>query len=126
MLYILSIVTEGETATFNVLTSFPTNFTPVSLEGDIVGLSDGQSQISIWNWRANQHATLSCSDEDSDPLQVNLLIRSIYLLTDHPPRSTTYAVKSFSPALRTAFLLSAMIQYRSSHFQNSRQATNLQ
>jgi hypothetical protein len=125
MLYILSIVTEGETATFNVLTSFPTNFTPVSLEGDIVGLSDGQSQISIWNWRANQHVTLSCSDEDSDPLQVNLLIRGIYILIDHLQRSTTYAVKSFSAAPRIVFLLSAMIQYRSSHFPNSGQVKNL-
>lgn len=79
MLYILSIDTEGEAATFNILTSFPTNFTPVTLVGDIVGLSDGQSQISIWNWRANQHATLSCPGEDSDPVQVNLLIHTIHL-----------------------------------------------
>ena len=125
MLYILSIVTEGEMATLNALTSFPTNFTPVSLEGDIVGLSDGRSQISIWNWRVNQHAALSCPDEDSDPVQVNLLFHIIFLCIDHLPRSAPYAVKSFSPVLRTAFLLSAMIQYYSSHFQNSRQATNL-
>lgn len=79
MLYILSISTEGETASFNVVTSFPTNFTPVSLQGDIGGLSDEQSQISIWNWRENEHATLSCPDEEGTPLQVKLPFYNNYL-----------------------------------------------
>jgi hypothetical protein len=127
MLYILSIVTEGETVTFHVVTSFPTHFTPVSLEGDIVGLSDGRSgQISIWNWRDNKHATLSCAVEDNDRLQVSPLFHTIYLRIDRLPRSTTSAVKSYSPNLQTAFLLSAMIQYLSFHFQSSRQGTKLQ
>ncbi|KAK2462524.1 hypothetical protein APHAL10511_005494 [Amanita phalloides] len=61
MLYILSI--RKETVPFHMVTSFPTHFTPVTLQGDIVVLSDEGSQISIWNWRTNKHATLLYPEE---------------------------------------------------------------
>ena len=79
MLYILSVITEGETVSFNIVTSFPTNFVPVSLQGDIVGLSDERSQISIWNWRDNKHATLNCQDDEVTPFQVKLPFYNSYL-----------------------------------------------
>ncbi|KAF8347153.1 hypothetical protein F5887DRAFT_48807 [Amanita rubescens] len=78
MLYILSVITEGETVSFNIVTSFPTNFVPVSLQGDIVGLSDERSQISIWNWRDNKHATLSCQDDEGTPFQHNVCSQIIF------------------------------------------------
>ncbi|KAF8625734.1 hypothetical protein AX15_005217 [Amanita polypyramis BW_CC] len=79
MMYILSIEeTQNGMANFRVVTSFPTNFTPVTLQGDIVALSDEHSQISIWNWRTNRYATLHYPPQEGDALQHNACCQVLF------------------------------------------------
>ncbi|KAM6493577.1 hypothetical protein JOM56_011711 [Amanita muscaria] len=64
MLYILSIVEVDGSVKFKTITSFPTGFSPVALDGDLIALSDQESQVVIWNWRTHEHATLCIGEND--------------------------------------------------------------
>ena len=84
MLHVLSVTGDNDTATFNTVAFFSTNFKPVALQGDLVALSDEQSQVTIWDWRTNHYATLRIEQDELRAWKVSSIINC----GDNPPRNS--------------------------------------
>ncbi|KAF9009566.1 hypothetical protein BDQ17DRAFT_1538976 [Cyathus striatus] len=61
---LLALRLDGGTVSLESITSVKTNFRPITLQGDLIAVSDEMSQTAIWNWKHNTYAILDQKQED--------------------------------------------------------------
>lgn len=85
-----------EDVSLNTLFSVSTSFRPITLQGDLLALSDDVSQTAIWNWRKGTYATLRHLQLDGHSLwQVVYFFPLILLKIPHYRYRMTPAPRSY-------------------------------
>ncbi|EJD04694.1 uncharacterized protein FOMMEDRAFT_166534 [Fomitiporia mediterranea MF3/22] len=63
---------------FETLKCIDTDFSPVSLDGDILVTSDDYSKIHILNWRTDEHAILKSTEDLDEVIQHNKCLQVLF------------------------------------------------